>query len=117
MNSISPPADQRRPKAQRYTERFLLYDVECPYGIPLRVSGAEPSYQVSNSGASSLHDLELYKPKPDGWHTARLAELKAKGAEVLGPVSDQGWGLITSLRLPGGAELGIYQPRHPTAHG
>ncbi|TMM39657.1 MAG: extradiol dioxygenase [Actinobacteria bacterium] len=48
---------------------------------------------------------------------ATLAELKAKGAEVLGPVSDQGWGLITSLRLPGGAELGIYQPRHPTAHG
>jgi catechol 2,3-dioxygenase-like lactoylglutathione lyase family enzyme len=48
---------------------------------------------------------------------ATLAELKAKGAEVIGPVSDQGWGLITSLRLPGGAELGIYEPRHPTAHG
>ena len=48
---------------------------------------------------------------------ATLAELKAKGAEVTGPVSDEGWGLITALRLPGGAELGLYEPRHPTAHG
>jgi len=48
---------------------------------------------------------------------ATLAELKSRGAEVTGPVSDQGWGLITSLRLPGGAELAIYEPRHPTAHG
>ncbi len=47
---------------------------------------------------------------------ATLDELNAKGAEVLGPVSDQGWGLITALRLPGGAELAIYEPRHPTAH-
>jgi len=47
---------------------------------------------------------------------ATLAELKGRGAEVTSPVSDQGWGLLTSLRLPGGAELGIYQPRHPTAH-
>jgi hypothetical protein len=47
---------------------------------------------------------------------ATLADLTARGAEVTGPVVDRGWGLITALRLPGGAELGIYEPRHPIAH-
>jgi hypothetical protein len=27
-------------------------------------------------------------------------------------VSDQGWGLITQVSLPGGGKLGIYEPRH-----
>jgi hypothetical protein len=31
------------------------------------------------------------------------------------PVSDEGWGLLTAIALPGGVELGLYQPRHPTA--
>ena len=30
------------------------------------------------------------------------------------PVSDEGWGLLTSLKLPGGGELGLYEPKHPT---
>ena len=29
-----------------------------------------------------------------------------------GPVSDEGWGLLTELTLPGGGKLGVYQPRH-----
>ncbi len=45
-----------------------------------------------------------------------VAELKAKGVEFTGPVSDRGWGLLASLSLPGGGgELGLYQPKHPTA--
>jgi predicted enzyme related to lactoylglutathione lyase len=45
---------------------------------------------------------------------ATLAELSAKGVQVASEVSDQGWGLLASLRLPDGAEFGIYQPRHPS---
>jgi hypothetical protein len=33
------------------------------------------------------------------------------------PVTDEGWGLLTSLTLPGGGAVGLYQPRHPTALG
>lgn len=33
------------------------------------------------------------------------------------PVTNQGWGLLTHLSLPGGGKLGLYQPRHPVAHG
>jgi len=32
-------------------------------------------------------------------------------------VSDEGWGLLTAITMPGGSELGIYEPRHRTAHG
>lgn len=41
-----------------------------------------------------------------------MAELKAKGV-TLGSVSQQRWGKLTSIRLPGGGELGLYEPSHP----
>jgi catechol 2,3-dioxygenase-like lactoylglutathione lyase family enzyme len=30
-------------------------------------------------------------------------------------ITDEGWGLLTSIRLPGGGDLGLYEPRHPRA--
>jgi hypothetical protein len=41
-------------------------------------------------------------------------QLAAKGVRCT-PVEDQGWGLVTMLELPGGEELGLYEPRHDTA--
>ena len=45
---------------------------------------------------------------------ATLAELQGKGAEVAREVSDEGWGLLASVRLPDGSEFPIYEPRHPS---
>ena len=45
---------------------------------------------------------------------ATLAELTGKGVEVAREVSDQGWGLLSAIRLPDGTELAIYEPRHPS---
>ncbi len=45
-----------------------------------------------------------------------LADLTAKGVEISHPVSDEGWGLLASIKLPSGSDLSIYQPRHPTAY-
>jgi catechol 2,3-dioxygenase-like lactoylglutathione lyase family enzyme len=45
---------------------------------------------------------------------ATMADLRAKGVEF-GPVTEQRWGKLTSLTLPGGGELGLYEPSHPTA--
>src|SRR5262249_16004037 len=42
---------------------------------------------------------------------ALIAEMKLCGI-TCGPVQNQGWGLLTRVTLPGGGELGIYQPRH-----
>jgi catechol 2,3-dioxygenase-like lactoylglutathione lyase family enzyme len=41
-------------------------------------------------------------------------ELKAKGVEFTAPIEDEGWGLVTQLRLPGAGEIGLYEPRHPS---
>jgi predicted enzyme related to lactoylglutathione lyase len=44
---------------------------------------------------------------------AMVAELTAKGVELSRPVTTQAWGRVTAFALPGGSELGIYQPTHP----
>lgn len=46
---------------------------------------------------------------------ALLAKLRRRRVRVLRDVSDQSWGLLATIALPSGAELGIYEPRHPTA--
>jgi hypothetical protein len=56
---------------------------------------------------------ELYLMTDDV--TATVAALRAEGIEVARPISDQGWGLLTAITLPGGVGLGLYQPQHPTA--
>jgi catechol 2,3-dioxygenase-like lactoylglutathione lyase family enzyme len=41
-----------------------------------------------------------------------VAELKAAGVEIDEEIADQRWGLVTSLTMPGGSQLGLYEPRH-----
>jgi catechol 2,3-dioxygenase-like lactoylglutathione lyase family enzyme len=69
---------------------------------------AELAAHPSDEGAH--HELYLMC---DDVH-ATVDELKAKGAEFTGPVSDAGFGLETTMKLPGGGELGLYEPRHPS---
>jgi catechol 2,3-dioxygenase-like lactoylglutathione lyase family enzyme len=73
-------------------------------------------------------ELAAHPTQDDGRHElylmsddirATVAELKAKGVEVSEEISDQGFGLMTSLILPGGGELALYEPKHarPLSHG
>ena len=48
---------------------------------------------------------------------ATATELKDKGIELTRPITDAGFGLTTAIRIPGGGELGLYEPKHPTALG
>jgi catechol 2,3-dioxygenase-like lactoylglutathione lyase family enzyme len=43
---------------------------------------------------------------------ATMAELTDKGVEFAHPVREERFGLLTSIVLPGGGELGLYEPRH-----
>jgi catechol 2,3-dioxygenase-like lactoylglutathione lyase family enzyme len=45
------------------------------------------------------------------------AFIEALSAKNVGctPVEEAPWGIKTSIRLPSGGEIGLYQPRHPTA--
>jgi len=44
-----------------------------------------------------------------------IAELRAKGVKFTQAVRDESWGRVSAIALPDGGELGLYQPRHPTA--
>ncbi|MGO9856560.1 MAG: VOC family protein [Acidimicrobiales bacterium] len=45
---------------------------------------------------------------------AEMAALADRGV-VCSEVEEARWGSVTKIRLPGGGELGLYQPKHPTA--
>ena len=47
---------------------------------------------------------------------AEIQALAARGVKCA-PVQHERWGIRTALRLPSGGELGLYQPKHPTALG
>jgi hypothetical protein len=43
-----------------------------------------------------------------------IAELRARGIEFKGEPRDEGFGITVMMLLPGGVELMLYEPRHPT---
>ena len=43
-----------------------------------------------------------------------VRRLESAGVEFVAPVADEGWGLITTFRIPGAGEIGLYEPRHPS---
>ena len=44
-----------------------------------------------------------------------VAELSAKGARFAGGVEERGFGRSAVLEIPGGGQMVLYEPRHPTA--
>lgn len=46
-----------------------------------------------------------------------IAELKAKGVEVLDDRKEERYGITVTLNLPGGCKVMMYEPRHPIAAG
>jgi predicted enzyme related to lactoylglutathione lyase len=80
------------------------------FRLPPAELGIHPE---SGPGAPSGRH-ELYLMCDDLSQT--MAELGAKGAEFASPVMEAGFGLRTAIRIPGGGEIALYQPRHRTAH-
>jgi predicted enzyme related to lactoylglutathione lyase len=58
---------------------------------------------------------ELYLRCDDVTGTRR--QLEARGVEFTEPVTEQSWGRLTRLRVPGGGEMGLYEPRHASPPG
>ncbi|MFD8088043.1 VOC family protein [Kitasatospora sp. NPDC059722] len=71
-----------------------------------------PAEIAVHPGGSPSHELFLMCDDVD----ATVRELTARGVEFTEPVTSVGWGLKTALRLHGGGEFCLYQPRHPVAH-
>ena len=56
---------------------------------------------------------QLYLMCDDIRSTVR--DLEAKGVQLSRDIADEGFGLTCAIRLPDGQDLGLYEPRHPTA--
>jgi predicted enzyme related to lactoylglutathione lyase len=72
---------------------------------------ALPPAEIAAHPAETAGKHELYLMCDD--IEATVAELQAKGVELTGPVTDAAFGRLTAIALPGGGELGLYEPRHP----
>ena len=72
-----------------------------------------PPAEVAVHPAGSSGAAELYLVCDDV--EATVAELRARGVPVEGTISEERWGRLTSIRLPGGGRVGLYEARHPTA--
>jgi catechol 2,3-dioxygenase-like lactoylglutathione lyase family enzyme len=75
------------------------------FGLPPAELAAHPA----EGGEGGRHELYLMCDDIHG----TVADLKSKGVEFTGEPVDHGWGILVSLRIPGGGEMGLYQPRHP----
>jgi hypothetical protein len=62
---------------------------------------------VHPSDENDLHEFYLTTNDLD----LEIAELKKAGVACEEP-SQQSWGRLTRIQLPGGGTLGLYQPRH-----
>jgi hypothetical protein len=56
---------------------------------------------------SNAHEFYLMCDDVEGCRRS-LADAGINSSEV----TDEGWGLLSSFRLPGGSSIGFYQPRH-----
>ena len=80
------------------------------FKLPPAELGIHPTNQPGL--ATGNHELYLMC---DDIH-ATVAELRERGVEFTCGVEDQGFGLITRLRVPGAGELGLYEPKHRTGY-
>jgi catechol 2,3-dioxygenase-like lactoylglutathione lyase family enzyme len=74
------------------------------FALPPAEVGVHPGEALSHHVSLMCDDIE-----------ATVAELRAKGIEFRGEPENQRFGIVTMMVLPGGVEMQLYQPLHPTA--
>ena len=83
------------------------------FALPPAELGIHPTEKDAGPGSDVLKGRhQLYLMCDDV--AATVQALKDKGVEFTQAVKDVGWGLLSAMRLPGGSELYLYQPRHPS---
>jgi hypothetical protein len=82
------------------------------FAMPPAEMGVHPGEsQIEHAGAN-LAASTVYLMCRDLQST--MERLKTKGV-ICAAVQEADWGVVTSIPLPGGSSLGLYQPRHPLA--
>lgn len=105
----APEADEAR---AFFRDVLGLSSVDAGGGWPIfALPPAELGVHPTPSGPS--HELYLLCDDLD----ATMKDLSAKGAEFVGDVTEEQWGRVATIKVPGGGELGLYQASHPLAIG
>lgn len=96
-------------EADRAFFRDVLKFPNVDVGSGWLIFGLPPSeVAVHPSNENDVHELYLMCDDINAF----LEEMNGRGVDCE-PVDDQGWGLLSQIKLPGGGKLGVYQPRHP----
>ena len=96
------------PEADRAFLREVLGLPSVDVGGGWLIFGLPPAeVAVHPSEKNDVHELYLMCDDVRSF----VAEMDGLGI-TCEPVRDQGWGVLTQVRLPGGGHLGVYQPRH-----
>jgi predicted enzyme related to lactoylglutathione lyase len=82
------------------------------FALPSAEAGIHPAEQNAKNGVDSQARTEIYL-MCDDLH-AEMKRLKAAKVKCSAAQTER-WGTRTTLSLPSGAKLGLYQPTHPTA--
>jgi catechol 2,3-dioxygenase-like lactoylglutathione lyase family enzyme len=80
---------------------WLIFD------LPQAEMGVHPCADMPGKTCGT-HDISFYTDDV----RKTVAELKAKGVEFTKDIKDEGYGLVTYFRVPGGFEVQLYQPRY-----
>jgi hypothetical protein len=102
------------PEADRVFLREVLGLPHVDVGGGWLIFGLPPAEIAVHPAEGSRHELYLLCDDV----AAFVAEMATRNI-ACEPVTDQRWGLLTSVALPGGGTLGVYEPRHarPPQHG
>jgi catechol 2,3-dioxygenase-like lactoylglutathione lyase family enzyme len=101
---FAPDADAAR---AFFTDVLELESVDAGGGW--LIFALPPAELAVHPGGEAKHELYLMTDDLD--HT--LERLRERGATVAEEPSDQGWGVLASIEVPGFGPLGLYEPRHP----
>jgi hypothetical protein len=101
------------PEADRRFLRDVLHLPHVDVGGGWLIFGLPPAEVAVHPADEDAHH-ELYLMCDDV--EAFVREMAARNV-ACGPITDQRWGLLTEVTLPGGGKLGVYQPRHPRPPG
>ena len=83
------------------------------FALPPAEAAVHSSEGSNRGDARAMLGAELYFMCDD--LQAAVKMLKGKNV-TCAPVSEERWGIKTTLRLPSGGEVGLYQPKHPIAY-
>jgi predicted enzyme related to lactoylglutathione lyase len=87
-------------------EGWLIFD------LPEADMGCHPADSTSEDGKpAGTRDVSFYCDDIE----ATVAQLRERGVEFVGGIEDQGFGLVTHFKMPGGVVVQLYEPRYEKA--